>query len=185
MLTIHLSFVAALALCDWSKKQVSRRNVARLFMHVRPGTDVFQMLNDSVLAEMSTLERVLHEARGMPMSFKPLIQNISCNIFSDYLCSRKFDIADPKFQKLVRNFDEIFWDINQGYAMDFIGWLKVFRLGTLSNLKKLSVDIRQFINDEIINRHKDSIDYENPRDFVDMLLKRMKVSLMSPSVQIN
>ncbi|KAF0297755.1 Cytochrome P450 307a1 [Amphibalanus amphitrite] len=87
---------------------------------------------------------------------------------------KKFDINEPKFQKLVRNFDEIFWDINQGYAMDFIGWLKVFRLGTISTLKRLSVDIRQFINDEIINGHKDSIDYENPRDFVDMLLKRMK-----------
>ena len=144
-------------------------------MHVRPGTDVFQMLNDSVLAEMSTLEKILRDARGAPVSFKPLIQNISCNIFSDYLCSRKFDMNDAKFQKLVRNFDEIFWDINQGYAMDFIGWMKGFRLGTLSTLKRLSVEIRQFINDEIINGHKESIDYDNPRDFVDMLLKRMQV----------
>ncbi|XP_037078397.1 cytochrome P450 307a1-like [Pollicipes pollicipes] len=164
----------SLALCDWSKKQVSRRNVARTFMHVRPGTDVFQMLNDSVLAEMTTLEQALIDAKGAPIQFKPLIQNVCCNIFSDYLCSRKFSLDDPKFQKLVRNFDEIFWDINQGYAMDFISWMKVFRLGALKNLEDLSVDIRHFINEEIISHHKESFDVENPRDFVDMLLKRMQ-----------
>ncbi|XP_037092144.1 cytochrome P450 307a1-like [Pollicipes pollicipes] len=163
----------SLALCDWSKKQVSRRNVARFFMHVRPGTDVFQMLNDSILSELTSVEKMLRETRGRPMAFKPFIQTVSCNIFSDYLCSFKFDMHDPEYQKLVRNFDEIFWDINQGYAMDFIEWLKIFRMGALRNLQQLSSSIRQFINDRIVSHHKKTIDYDSPRDFVDMLLRRM------------
>ncbi|XP_043222694.1 cytochrome P450 307a1-like [Amphibalanus amphitrite] len=163
----------SLALCDWSKKQVSRRNVARHFMHVRPGSDVFQMLNDSIITEMPAVEQQIRAAAGRPIDFKPLVQMMSCNIFCDYLCSVRFDQNDPEYQRLVRDFDEVFWDINQGYAMDFIEWLKVFRLGTLKHLRKLSSRIRKFICERIVNHHKETIDYDNPRDFVDMLLRRM------------
>ena len=158
---------------------MSRRNVARHFMHVRPGTDVFQMLNDSIVAEMPAVEQAIRAADGRPIDFKPFVQMMSCNIFCDYLCSVKFDQADLEYQRLVRDFDEIFWDINQGYAMDFIEWLKIFRMGTLKHLRTLSCRIRKFISDRIVDHHKKTIDYDSPRDFVDMLLRRMNVSRCS------
>ena len=150
-------------------------------MHVRPGTDVFQMLNDSVLAELPNMERTIRAAAGQPVDFKPLVQMMSCNIFCDYLCSVKFDQQDPEYRRLVRDFDEVFWDINQGYAMDFIEWLKVFRLGTLKHLSTLSCRIRKFISERIVDQHKETIDYDSPRDFVDMLLRRMNVSKLRNS----
>ena len=145
-------------------------------MHVRPGSDVFQMLNDSIIAEMPAVEEAIRAAAGRPIDFKPFVQMMSCNIFCDYLCSVKFDPKDPEYQQLVRDFDKVFWDINQGYAMDFIEWLKIFRMGTLKHLQTLSCRIRKFISERIVDHHKDTIDYDSPRDFVDMLLRRMNVS---------
>lgn len=166
----------SLALCDWSRKQVSRRNVARYFMHVRAGTDPFQLLNEAVCAELPQLLNSLTASCKQPVEFKQIIQLTCCNIFCQYLCTRKFSHADKKFQKLVRNFDEIFWDINLGYAMDFIDWARIFRLNVLNYLRRLADDIRDIIYSEIIEPHKEQVDYENPKDFVDFLLKRMKYS---------
>lgn len=75
----------------------------------------------------------------------------------------------------MRNFDEIFWDINQGYAVDFLPWLLPFYSKHMSKLSTWAKDIRQFICSRIVEEHLPELDYDAPpKDFTDALLIHLK-----------
>lgn len=77
--------------------------------------------------------------------------------------------------QVVRNFDEIFWEINQGYAIDFLPWLLPFYTNYLSKLSSWSKYIRKFILARIIETHHASLDSSSPpRDFTDALLMHLE-----------
>lgn len=103
---------------------------------------------------------------------KPLILRSIGNMFTQYMCSTRFGYGDEKFNRVVGIFDDIFWDINQGYAVDFLPWLKIFYTRHLHRLNNWATDIRSFILTQIIEPRRASLDTENgvPRDFTDALL---------------
>lgn len=105
-------------------------------------------------------------------SLKPLLLSALANMFTRYMCSTRFNYDDKEFCRIVRSFDEIFWDINQGYAIDFLPWLRPFYSKVLSRLNGWSIEIRNFILHRIIQSHRESLDKTNgiPRDFTDALL---------------
>lgn len=51
---------------------------------------------------------------GVDFHIKPLIQRACANMFSQYMCSTRFDYDDQGFQNITKCFDDIFWEINQG-----------------------------------------------------------------------
>ena len=81
---------------------------------------------------------------------------------------------DAAFQKTVRLFDQIFWDINQGYAVDFLPWLLPAYRGHMQKLTDWGSDIRQFILTHIIDEHRASLDKSSLRDFTDALLSHLE-----------
>lgn len=109
---------------------------------------------------------------------KPLILGAIGNMFTQYMCSTRFGYSDDQFNRVVRIFDEIFWDINQGYAVDFLPWLKIFYNRHLDRLNNWATDIRSFILKQIIEPRRASLDLENgvPRDFTDALLLHLESS---------
>lgn len=117
----------------------------------------------------------------------------SANMFLRFMCTTKFEYGDREFQNIVRTFDEIFWDINQGYAVDFMPWLRPFYAGHMRKLSNWSTQIRRFMMDAVISkrssytravaealdgvgdRSHDDDDYgvndeQEPTDFTDALL---------------
>lgn len=93
-------------------------------------------------------------------------------MFTQYLCSTRFDYEDKNLQTMVRNFDEIFYEINQGHPVDFLPWLNPFFTKHMDKLAGWANEIRQIMLDRIIKQHKETVDYEDhPRDFVDALLQ--------------
>ena len=115
---------AALALCDWSDLQKTRRRIARFYCSPRFASAQYGQLSAVAGAETARLlERMRAHPAGTPLAVKPLIQATCANMFSNYMCSESFDYDDADFMGVVQNFDEIFWDINQGYAVDFLPWL--------------------------------------------------------------
>lgn len=83
------------------------------------------------------------------------------NMFSQYMCSTRFDYDDESFLKTVRRFDEIFWEINQGYAVDFLPWLSPFYKKHMRNLSSWSEEIRVFIMNRIINVRDPIVDEDS------------------------
>lgn len=98
------------------------------------------------------------------------------NMFSNYMCNVRFDAeTDMEFRKIVDHFDEIFWEINQGYAVDFLPWLAPFYKKHMDKLSNWSQDIRSFILSRIVEQRETTLDMEGPeKDFLDGLLRVLR-----------
>jgi cytochrome P450 family 307 subfamily A len=111
---------------------------------------------------------------GGGIDLKPTMLAMCANVFTHYMCSSRFGYDDAAFVKTVRLFDQIFWDINQGYAVDFLPWLLPAYRGHMQKLTDWGSDIRQFILTNIIDEHRVSLDKSSLRDFTDALLSHLE-----------
>lgn len=112
---------------------------------------------------------------GEEYKLKPLVMATCMNMFSHYMCSIRFGYEDDEFRDVVRYFDEIFWEINQGYAIDFLPFLLPFYRNHMKKLETWSKDIRSFILSRIIDDRERDLDPEEPeKDFTDALLHSLR-----------
>lgn len=98
---------------------------------------------------------------GEAFHLKPMLMQTCFQFFSEYMCSTRFDYDDESFLRTVRRFDEIFWEINQGYAVDFLPWLSPFYKKHMRNLAIWSEEIRVFIMERIINARVSIVDEDS------------------------
>lgn len=173
----------ALALCDWTNLQQKRRNLARKHCSPRDTSAYYAKMSEVGCQEMD--EFMVRMRRDVPdgqdYHIKPLVQRTCANMFSQYMCSTRFDYDDEQFQEITKCFDDIFWEINQGYALDFLPCLAPFYSSHLSQIVKWSTKIRTFILDRIVGDRETYVDLEEPeKDFTDALLRSL---LEDPDVQ--
>lgn len=72
---------------------------------------------------------------------------------------------------MVRNFDDIFYEVNQGYAADFLPWLLPLHSSLLSQMSNWSHEIRKFVLESIIeNRVELWSEGQEQADYVDALI---------------
>lgn len=97
------------------------------------------------------------------------------NLFSLYMCSIRYDYNDAGFKTMVRCFDEIFWEINQGYAVDFLPWLIPFYASHMKNVESWARTIREFILKRVIDTRAEKLHErsEDDDDFTDALLRSL------------
>lgn len=176
LLFSYSSFIAALALCDWSVLQQKRRNLARKHCSPRDGSKFFDKMNDIgcnvVQDAMEMLKSKINPA-GEVIHLKPIVQKISANLFTLYMSSTKFDYDDSSFESVIRAFDEVFWEINQGYAVDFLPWLSPFYSSHFETVDSWAKEIREFILNKLINPRYEKMENflnDGPEDFLDTLL---------------
>lgn len=109
---------------------------------------------------------------------KPFIQKLCANVFTQYFTTRSFDKDDTKFQQLVKNFDKIFWEVNQGYAADFLPFLLPLHRGNMRKMEKWSNEIRHFIEENIIGNRFESWNIgDEPSDYIESLIDHVKQDL--------
>lgn len=166
-----------MALCDWSPLQQKRRNLARKHCSPRDTSSHYAKMSDVGCNEMKEFMNKIADCitPGEDFDLKPIIQQTCFNMFSQYMCSTRFDYDEAPFQAIVRNFDDIFWEINQGYAVDFLPWLAPFYKGHMKRLSSWSSNIRHFILSRIIEqRELRGVNMDDPdTDFTDELLKSL------------
>lgn len=112
---------------------------------------------------------------GQEFHLKPMIMETCANLFSLYMCSMRFSYDDVSFKGIVQCFDEIFWEINQGYAVDFLPWLSPFYEPHMRKIESWTEKIRDFILDRVINPRAEKL-HERPEsgdDFTDALLRSL------------
>jgi cytochrome P450 family 307 subfamily A len=169
---------AALALCDWSTLQQKRRNLARKHCSPRDNSSFFEKMNNVGCSEvdqfMSRLKTIV-KPQGEEIHLKPMLMETCANLFVLYMCSTRFSYQDAKFQTMVRCFDEIFWEINQGYAVDFLPWLSPFYASHMKNVESWAKTIRNFILEEVIDPRSEKLHErsEDDDDFTDALLRSL------------
>lgn len=108
--------------------------------------------SDELDVFLESLAAVTVRGSEREVQVKQPLMMASANMFLRFMCTTQFEYGDPKFQNLVRIFDEIFWDINQGYAVDFMPWLRPFYAGHMRKLSNWSTQIRKFMMDAVISK---------------------------------
>jgi cytochrome P450 family 307 subfamily A len=94
-------------------------------------------------------------------------------VINAFCYTGRFEFDDSDFREMIAHFDSIFYDINQGYAVDFIPWLSVFHRTHFRTLRGWSKRIREIILRQIVTEHENTLDVDDPRDFVDVLLTHL------------
>lgn len=174
-LLLFISLIA-LALCDWSHLQQKRRNLARKHCSPRDTSSYYAKMSEVGCNEMEEFMNKIADCvkPGQDFHLKAIINQTCFNMFSQYMCTARFDYDDTAFQDIVRCFDDIFWEINQGYAVDFLPWLAPFYKNHMKRLASWSTRIRSFILSRIIEQHERKLNLDEPeKDFTDALLKSL------------
>lgn len=103
------------------------------------------------------------------------------NIFCGYMCSKKFEYKEEGFQQLVKNFDFIFNDINNGHPTDFLPALVPFFCAYLNQINVKTSAIREYILANICGEKYQKLQSDPTKinDLVDACFSNLLVSFQS------
>ncbi|XP_024877638.1 cytochrome P450 307a1-like [Temnothorax curvispinosus] len=175
----HLLFCGnkenSLAFCNWSDVQKTRREMLRGHTFPRAFTTRYNQLNGIIGGEVDWLINHLTGISGISLHAKPLIMHTCANIFIKYFCSRRFGLGHGPFREMIENFDKVFYEVNQGYAADFMPFLMPLHQRNMTRMANWSHEIRMFVEENIIGDRLASWRSVIPEeDYVDCLINHIK-----------
>lgn len=152
----------------------------------------FESLNDIIINQMQNLVNEIKSqtltnglANKGAIEIKPIFMITCANIFTEYYCSRSFCPNDKQFADMIKNYDQIFWEVNQGYACDFLPFLLPFHLKNMRRMEKCTREIREFILANIIEDRLDTwVDGDAPNDYVESIIDHFRTNL-EPKMEWN
>lgn len=180
---MYIFSIPALAFCDWSDIQKLRRDM--LVQHTFPKSFSlrFKSLNSIIAEHMDNMVNDIHHTinHQSTVPIKPFLLETCANIFFQYFCSRNYTKDNGKFQKMIRNFDKVFYEVNQGYAADFLPFLLPLHHKNLKELEKWSHEIREFILENVIeDRFEHNYSENDEMDYVESLITHVKSDMQPP-----
>ncbi|CAK9817139.1 Cytochrome P450 307a1 [Anthophora quadrimaculata] len=165
----------SLAFCNWSEVQKNRREMLRAHTFPRAFSSRFNQLNGIIGEEMNVLVNHLASLSNTDVHAKPLILHSCANIFITYLCSKNFPLEHRGFRNMVENFDKVFFEVNQGYAADFLPFLMPLHHRNMARMAHWSHEIRKFVIRTIISERSDNWNGVVPeKDYLDCLINHLK-----------
>lgn len=135
----------------------------------------YNQLNGIIGDEMETLVNYLDSRANTNVHAKPLILHSCANIFITYLCAKNFHLEHAGFRNMVGNFDKVFYEVNQGYAADFLPFLMPLHHRNMARMAHWSHEIRKFVIKNMISERVDSWNGVVPeKDYLDCLINHVK-----------
>ncbi|KAH7964773.1 hypothetical protein HPB49_001254 [Dermacentor silvarum] len=175
----------SIALCDWSSKQRTRRELCYPVMHPKQGSAEQSRLSTSIETELLYLTAELSRTSGTAIKPRQALLVTTANIFYKFFCAERFSPDDSKFLRIVDLYNAVFHQLFQGFAIDFMPWLKVVQDKQLCLLKEKSMEIYRFTLAIMDRREKAMASsgigagLDQARDLMDVLL----LSLNDPSTK--
>lgn len=109
------------------------------------------------------------------LDIKSIVLETCANVFFKYFTSRTFARCDADFKRLISNFDKIFFEVNQGYAADFLPFLQPLHRGNIKRLTQWSEEIRDTILTHIVSDRFDQWqDGDEAQDYLECLIENVK-----------
>uniref|UniRef100_A0A336MD30 CSON009839 protein n=1 Tax=Culicoides sonorensis TaxID=179676 RepID=A0A336MD30_CULSO len=163
----------SLAFCDWSDLQKMRRDMLVPHTFPRNFSTRHNQLNEIVTDHLETM---LNEfSTKKTLDIKPIILQTCANIFMKYFTSKSFDTNDRDFQRLISNFDKIFYEVNQGYAADFLPFLQPLHRNNMKRMAQWSEEIRNVILKCIVeDRFENWQEGDEAQDYLESLIEHVK-----------
>nr|BAR80873.1 cytochrome P450 [Ornithodoros moubata] len=161
----------SLALCDWSSKHRRRRELTHSWLHPRAGSDSRARLGRCVRQELSALLEHFDATHGQAVNVRAALRLSAANVFFDFICSKRFSQDDKTFLEVVRLYDAVFQELFQGFALDFMPWLKFVHSKKLNHLRQQAVCISRLTTEIVDERIQKGCNKDE--DLVDLLLLSM------------
>ena len=106
-----------------------------------------------------------------PFNPFPIVNNAVSNIICSLCFGRRFDYTNSEFKQML-NFMSRALEVclnTQLLLVNICSWLYYLPFGPFKELRQIEKDLTLFLK-KIIKDHRESLDVENPQDFIDMYL---------------
>ncbi|XP_006881166.1 PREDICTED: cytochrome P450 2U1-like [Elephantulus edwardii] len=132
-------------------------------------------LEPKIIEEFKYVKEEMQKHGENPFSPFPIVHNAISNIICSMCFSQRFDYTNSEFKKMLHFMSrglEICLN-NQVLLINICSWLYYLPFGPFKELRQIEKDMTIFLK-KIIKEHRESLDVENPQDFIDMYLLHME-----------
>ncbi|XP_027791244.1 cytochrome P450 2U1 [Marmota flaviventris] len=132
-------------------------------------------LEPKIIEEFKYVKEEMQKQGENPFSPFPIISNAVSNIICSLCFGRRFDYTNSEFKRML-DFMSRGLEIclnSQLLLINICPWLYYLPFGPYKELRLIEKDITTFLK-QIIKDHQESLDAENPQDFIDMYLLHME-----------
>uniref|UniRef100_A0A9L0RBR8 Cytochrome P450 n=1 Tax=Equus caballus TaxID=9796 RepID=A0A9L0RBR8_HORSE len=139
-------------------------------------------LEPKIIEEFKYVKEEMQKHGAVPFSPFPIVSKAVSNIICSLCFGQRFDYNDTEFKKMLDLMSralEICLN-TQLLLVNICSWLYYLPFGPFKELRQIEKDITTFLK-KIIKDHRESLDVENPRDFIDMYLLHMEEERKSNS----
>ncbi|XP_048194611.1 cytochrome P450 2C3-like isoform X2 [Perognathus longimembris pacificus] len=131
-------------------------------------------IEDRIQEEALYLVEALKKTNGSPCDPTFFLSCVPCNVISSIIFKNRFDYSDPEFQTLIDDFHKILTIVSTPWiqlhsAFPVLDYLP----GSHKKFLKIAEEQMKFISKKI-KEHKQSLDPNNPQDFIDYFLIKME-----------
>lgn len=159
-----------MAFCDWSELHKTRKEMIREHTFPKAFSSKFHQLESLLNRELAVLCDQL--SKGIT-NIKPIMLHTCANVFMSFFTNTRFQLDDAAFANIVMYFDIVFYEVNQGYAADFMPWLNPMLMKNMKKMRKLGKLIREFMNERVVRNGGEE------GDLLHTLLESVKAGKMS------
>jgi len=174
----------SLAFCDFDKLQDVRRKMMKKHTFPNAGSGNWAKLDQTCKAEMIHLvEAISSQVKDgvAQVDIKDLLVKSSSNIFNSYFCSfSRRSYNDPAHNNYCEAFDKVFWEVNNGRAVDFLPWLLPMMGKEMGEVKQWTRQVRSFVVDELMEERREKRSDEKDRNMMDCFLDQVEEDKLNP-----
>lgn len=151
---------------------------------LRQKTNAIRLLSDVGMGSFSIENKIKMELQYLtdkwlaaclsPFEMRIDLNSVVTNIFCHILFGIRYGVEDPEFHMLQKLVTDVANGYDRDIKLDYIKFLRWHpcRWQTLTNFKQDCFRLIEFI-DRKIDRRRQRIDFENPRDFTEAYLKEL------------
>lgn len=138
-------------------------------------------IEDRIQEEAQCLVEELRKSKGAPFDPTFILGCAPCNVICSIIFQNRFDYKDPTFLNLMHRF-------NENFRLFSSPWLQVCNTfpaiidyfpGSHNQILKNFFYIKNYVLEKV-KEHQESLDKDNPRDFIDCFLNKMEQEKHNP-----
>ncbi|EMP40787.1 Cytochrome P450 2U1 [Chelonia mydas] len=132
-------------------------------------------LEPKIIEELKYVKEEMLRYGKDPFNPFPIISNSVSNVICSMAFGRRFDYEDIEFKTMLSLMSRALEiSVNSHVLLvNICPWLYYLPFGPFRELRQIELDVTAFLK-KIIAQHRDTLDRENPRDFIDMYLLQVE-----------